>query len=163
VYLRLGKAGEPNLTSDAVDPFSFGRVRRIRSGEGTCFLGYGPVLKLAFDAASRLEAATGERAAIVSVHTLKPLDRPGIAAILNGFARVVVIEEHTPIGGLGGQVKQIAWDSGARCELLTFSLQDEFIHAFGSHDDLRRAHGLSTDAIVDAVLGRSAAVSRPLV
>jgi len=41
-YLRLGKAGEPDLTSNAADPFVVGKVRRIRKGKGTAFLAYGP-------------------------------------------------------------------------------------------------------------------------
>src|SRR5208337_1210684 len=47
-YLRLGKAGEPDLTSNAVDPFVIGKLRRIREGKGTAFLAYGPVVKMAF-------------------------------------------------------------------------------------------------------------------
>ena len=46
-YLRLGKAGEPDLTSNAADPFVIGKLRRIREGKGTAFLAYGPVVKMA--------------------------------------------------------------------------------------------------------------------
>lgn len=152
VYLRLGKSGEPDLTSRAVDPFVFGRVRRLRPGRDVCILSYGPITKMAFDAANAIERETGGSVAVVAVHTLKPLDRDGIARILQQFATVVVLEEHSPRGGLGGQVKEIAWDAGAGCRLTTFSLQDEFIHAFGPHAYLLGRHGLSVEAITRAVL-----------
>ena len=152
VYLRLGKSGEPDLTSQAVDPFVFGRIRRLRPGREVCVLSYGPITKMAFDAADAIERESGATVAVTSVHTLKPLDRKGIARVLQQFATVVVLEEHSPRGGLGGQVKEIAWELGARCRLTTLSLQDEFIHAFGSHAYLLGRHGLSVEAITRAIL-----------
>ena len=151
VYLRLGKAGEPDLTANAPDPFAFGRIRKIREGADVAILTYGPITKMAFDAADLIEKESGGRVAVYSVHTLKPLDREGIARVLQKFSSVVVVEEHSPVGGLGGQVKQVAWDADARCKLITFSLQDEFIHAFGSHAYLLGEHGLSVEAIAKAV------------
>ena len=152
VYLRLGKAGEPDLTSQAPEPFAFGRIRRIRKGSDICILSYGPITKMAFDAAEAIERESGATVAVTSVHTLKPLDREGIAGVLKQFSTVVVVEEHSPRGGLGGQVKEVAWESGAKCRLTTFSLQDEFIHAFGTHAYLLGRHGLSVEAITRAVL-----------
>lgn len=152
VYLRLGKSGEPDLTSQAIDPFAFGRIRRLRPGRDICILSYGPITKMAFDVAGAIEQESGISVAVTSVHTLKPLDRDGIARVLQQFASVVVLEEHSPRGSLGSQVKEIAWESGARCRLTTFSLQDEFIHAFGSHAYLLGRHGLSVEAITRAVL-----------
>lgn len=152
VYLRLGKSGEPNLTAQAVDPFVFGTVRRLRAGRDVCILSYGTITKMAFDVADAIERESGASVAVTSVHTLKPLDREGIARTLQQFDAVVVIEEHTPYGGLSGRVKEIAWESGARCRLSTFSLQDDFIHAFGTHAYLLERHGLSVEAITRAVL-----------
>ena len=64
-----------------------------------------------------------------------------------------MIEEHAPQGGLAPQTKQIAWDSRASCRLDTFTLKDEFIHNYGSHDDLLAAHGISMDTIMKRVGG----------
>ena len=152
VYLRLGKAGEPDLTSTAVDPYVFGRIRRLRQGRDICILSYGSITKMAFDAAEAIEKESGATVAVTSVHTIKPLDREGIARVLQEFSTVVVVEEHSPRGGLGAQVKEIAWESGARCRLATFSLKDEFIHAFGSHGYLLERHGLSVNALTSAAL-----------
>lgn len=146
-YLRLGKAGEPDLTSDAVEAFIFGRIRHLRKGRGIAFLSYGPVTKTALALADAAERKTGRPASVVSVHTLKPLDVDGLAGVLASHDRVVVIEEHVPRGGLGSSVKEIAWDMRAGCDLKLFSLKDEFIHCYGSHDDVLAAHGLSVASI----------------
>lgn len=75
----------------------------------------------------------------------------GVEEALRNHKQVIVIEEHAPQGGLAPQTKQIAWDIGAQCTLHTFTLRDEFIHNYGSHDDLLAAHGLSLDRIMATV------------
>lgn len=146
IYLRLGKAGEPVLTDKAIDAWQFGKIRYLRKGTDVCILSYGIIMKKAFALAELLEKQ-GKSVSIVSVHTLKPLDRTGIAAVLKAHSQAIVIEEHAPQGGLAPQTKQIAWDIKADCDLKTFTLQDEFIHNYGSHDDLLSAHGLDVDKI----------------
>jgi transketolase len=146
VYLRLGKAGEPNLSANAKGPWAFGKIRKLRVGTDVCILSYGPIMKRAFEVADRFEAA-GQTAAVISVHTLKPLDHGGLTEVLRTFPHVVVIEECAPNGSLAMRVKELAWETQSRCKLDTFTLQDAFIHCYGSHDDLLAAHGLSTEKI----------------
>lgn len=146
VYLRLGKAGEPNLTENALDPWEFGKLRYLKKGHDVCILSYGPIMKLASSLAENLENA-GKSVSLVSVHTVKPLDRNGIATALSSHDHIVVIEECVPPGGLAGPVKELAWDQRATCKLDTFTLQDQFIHNYGSHVDLLKAHGLSLESI----------------
>jgi transketolase len=155
VYLRLGKAGEPDLTSAAPDPFRLGKIRFIKQGADICFLSYGPITKMGRDVAERIEKEKSKSCAVVSVHSIKPLDIEGIKAVLAKFPVVIVIEEHAPQGGLGSRVKEIAWDSGARCRLETFSLRDEFVHVYGSHADLLKAHGLDPELIYREVCALS--------
>ena len=145
VYLRIGKAGEPELTKGA-EPWVFGNLRYLRRGRDVCILSYGVITKLAADLADRL-AGGGKSVSLVSAHTVKPLDRAGIEAALRGHSHVVVIEESVPQGGLAAQTKQIAWDIKASCRLDVFTLQDAFIHNYGSHGDLLAAHGLSLERI----------------
>jgi transketolase len=146
VYLRLGKAGEPDLTGNAVDAFEFGKLRYIERGKDVCILGYGPILKLGSELAAKFEAR-GESASLVSVHTVKPLDVDGIVKALRSHKRVVVIEETAPSGGLGPRVKEIALDTGTPCKVDSFALQDAFIHNYGSHGQLQAAHGLDIKSI----------------
>jgi len=146
VYLRLGKAGEPNFTDKAIDSWEFGKLRYIRRGIDVCILSYGVIMHKAMQLADRF-AQQGMSVSVVSCHTLKPLDIVGIEAALHRHRHVIVIEEHAPQGGLASRAKQIAWDTRASCRLDTFTLQDAFIHNYGSHDDLLAAHGLDLSAI----------------
>jgi transketolase len=149
VYLRLGKAGEPNLTKAAEDPWQFGKVRMLRRVDGakTIVLTYGAIAHLALQVADALRES-GEAASVLAVSTLKPLDVAGIAKALGDHSRVIVIEEMVPSGSLGGRVREVAWTMGAACRIDLFGLKDEFVHCYGSHSDILAAHGLSLPSIM---------------
>ena len=149
IYLRLGKVGEPTFTEIA-DPWEFGKIRYTRKGSDVCILTYGVIISLADKIAKNLDAK-GIKPSLVSCHTLKPLDTEGIVKVLQNYSQVIVIEEHAPQGGLGAQVKQIAWDHQAKCLLQTFSLKDDFIHKYGSRESLLEAHGLSEKLIMSEI------------
>jgi transketolase len=147
VYMRLGKAGEPDLTSDAIDAFEFGKVRCLKSGKDLAIISYGITVSMAFELSEKLEVL-GKSTAIYSCHTIKPLDDVGITQILSTHSQVVVIEEHVPHGGLGSRIKEIAFDNKTNCKVRTFSLKDEFIHCYGNHQELLSAHNFSIDKIM---------------
>jgi len=148
VYMRLGKAGEPDLTANAIEPFKFGKIRYLKKGRDLAIFSYGITVAMSLEIAQQLELQ-GKSVSIISCHTIKPLDQLGIQNVLKSHAHVTVIEEHVPHGGLGSRVKEIAWDMGANCRLDCFSLKDEFIHFYGSHKELLAKHGLTAPAICE--------------
>ena len=140
VYLRLGKAGEPNLTQHIAQPWEFGRVRWIRTGGNHCIITYGVITKMVVDLAEEL-ANSGISTSVLTVPTLKPLDYEGLADALKSHDSVTVIEECVP-RALGMEVQALAFRIGYGGAVRTFYLQDEFIHCYGSHADILGAHGL---------------------
>src|SRR5213594_3819818 len=74
----------------------------------------------------------------------------GIMEALRRHAHVIVIEEAAPYA-LGLRVKALAWEARARCRLDVFSLQDAFIHTYGSPGELLAAHGLDLASIARKV------------
>jgi transketolase len=97
--------------------------------------------------------AQGRSVSLVSVHTLKPLDLAGLADVLASHRETIVIEEMSPQGSLGIKVKALAYERGAGCRIHCFSLRDEFVHVYGSHQDVLAAHGLTVDDVVAGVVG----------
>jgi transketolase len=152
VYMRLGKAGEPDLTADAADPFKVGTVRYLQKGDGSlCLLSYGITMAMAFDIAGRYEQATGKKPSIISVHTIKPLDVTGITQALRDHEQTAVIEEHVPHGGLSSRVKEVAMDQGIATRVRGFTLEDAFKHFYGTHPELLAQHGLIPSKIADVL------------
>jgi len=150
VYLRLGKAGEPDFTAALAEKFTFGKLRFLRTGRDVCILTYGSIMKVAAQVAESLQDQ-GRSVSLVSVHTLKPLDMAGLAEVLASHRETVVIEEMSPQGSLGMKVKALAYERRAGSRIHCFSLRDEFVHAYGSHEDVLAAHGLTVDNIVESL------------
>ena len=154
VYMRLGKMGEPDLTSSAVDKFEIGKIRRLKTGNDIAIISYGITVNTCFEVAKKLEEK-GKTVTIVSCHTIKPLDQKGIINILNTHKNVIVIEEHVPHGGLGSRIKEILLDNildnKCKTKLKCFSLQDKFIHFYGNHSELLEKHNLSPKYILEKI------------
>lgn len=150
VYLRLGKAGEPVVTENAEEPWEFGKIRYLQRGSDVCVITHGSIISRALELVDYLRAQ-GKSVSVISAHTLKPFDAKGVASALSAHKQAIVIEEHAPQGGLAALTKQAAWDGGVSCDLRTFTLKDEFIHCYGSHQDILAAHGLSLQALIDGI------------
>ncbi len=151
VYMRLGKAGEPNLTENAVEEFKIGKIRNLSKGKKIAILSYGITLKMCFEINEILKK-NGLNASIYSCHTLKPFDEENIAKILSTYDKVVCIEEHVPQGGLSSLVINSAWKNKSNSNINVFTLKDEFIHFYGNHNQLLDVHGLSVSKVVKKIL-----------
>lgn len=151
VYMRLGKAGEPNLTEKSNEEFQVGKIRNLVKGKEIAILSYGITLKMCFHINEILQK-NGINASVYSCHTLKPFDEEKISKILSTYSKVVTIEEHVPNGGLASLVTKYAWKYKSKSKIDAFTLKDEFIHFYGSHEQLLDIHGLSPSKIFKKIL-----------
>jgi len=151
VYLRLGKKGEPVVHQEP-PALVIGRGLTVREGNDVCLLGLGNMVAPSLEAAALLQAR-GVSAKVVSMHTVKPLDDELLGDVLNRFAVVAVVEEHSRIGGLGSAVAEwaAAQPSRTKARLLSLGTPDLFLPESGSQKYLRKRFGLTPDAIADAV------------
>ena len=115
-------------------------------------LSYGVILKIGLDAVVEAERVLGHTISVVNCHTLKPLDTPGLINFLQQHDKVVVVEELVPQGGLSGVVKSLAFDHRLHCDIQSLTLQDRFLHVYGTHQDLLAAHGIQASTIKEALL-----------
>ena len=149
LYLRLGKVGEPDLTKEAPEPLVPGKIRTLNSGRDLAIVTLGPIARLAFEVARGLKEGGGVDPAIFGIHCPKPLDREGLLEkVLRRFPRVLLLEEHVPHGGISSRVKEVAAEAGTANRFATCTLRDEFIHVYGSHDDVLGAHGLDATSVL---------------
>jgi len=93
----------------------------------------------------------GVRARILSMHTIKPLDKGSVLKAVRETDAVITIEEHNIIGGLGSAVAEAVAESGAAVPFMRIGVRDEFCHKVGSHDYLLKAVGLSAEGIQKSV------------
>jgi transketolase len=146
-YLRIDKGNAGAPPGDIV----LGRVREVRFGSDVAIFATGGILREAIGAAEELGEA-GISATVVDVHTLKPLDCAGIRAIAERCGRVVTVEEHTIVGGLGGAIAECLLESGIPLRgFRRIGLEDCYPDTVGDQAFLRARHGLDAAAIAATV------------
>lgn len=104
-YLRLGKAGEP-VVHRGEPAFTIGRAIPVHNGREVTVITTGGVLHAAVQAAEMLRAE-GIHTGVLSIPTVKPLDEAAIRAVAQTSRALVVVEEHSMIGGLGAAVAEV--------------------------------------------------------
>lgn len=103
VYLRFGRLAVPVINDGADYKFEVGKGVLLKEGNDVTIVATGLCVGAALEAAEKL-AADGISAEVINIHTIKPLDEELILASAKKTGKVVTIEEHSVIGGLGSAV-----------------------------------------------------------
>ena len=103
VYLRFGRLAVPVINDNAEYKFEIGKAITLREGTDVTIIANGLCVAPALEAAEKL-AADGIDAKVINIHTIKPLDEDLVVAAAKETGKVVTVEEHSIIGGLGGAV-----------------------------------------------------------
>lgn len=145
VYLRLGR-DEEKIVYTENPPFEIGRAILLREGGDIAIIANGPMVAEAVEAADEL-AASGIRARVLDMHTVKPLDRQSVNACARETQAIITVEEHNIIGGLGSAVLEaLAEEPG--CPVVRIGIPDVF-PVIGSTFELRRHLGLCSAHIAE--------------
>lgn len=148
IYMRIGKKGEP-VVHQTEPKVTIGKAIIVRPGKDVALLVAGTVLPVALEAAEAL-SALGHSAQVISVHTIKPLDKELLADTFARFKIVATIEEHSVLGGLGGSVAEWLTEQPNRnSTLIRFGTRDEFLHQTCDQDEAREHFGLTGPAITE--------------
>ena len=126
-YLRLGKAGEPEVHAAIRRRFPRS-ARRSRSCEGgdVTIISTGGMLRHAVDVAEALRTKDGVKARVLSMHTVKPLDVEAVARAAEETGAIVTVEEHNVSSGLGSVVAQaLATMPGRKPAFRAYGVPDE--------------------------------------
>ena len=103
VYLRFGRLAVPVINDNPDYKFEMGKGIVLREGKDVTIVANGLCVAASLEAAEKL-AADGIEAKVINIHTIKPLDEDLIVAAAKETGKVVTVEEHSIIGGLGGAV-----------------------------------------------------------
>ena len=149
VYIRLGRAETKDIHDDSYH-FEWGKAEVLRQGSDVTIFATGIMTAKALDAAETL-AKQGVQAEVINVHTIKPLDEETVIASAKKTGKVVTVEEHSIIGGLGSAVAEVL---ARQCptKQAFVGVQDSFGES-GSPDDLLEKYGLTAEVIVKAAVG----------
>jgi transketolase len=147
-YLRLARLATPVVFDPETYEFELGRGVVIREGTDVTVFACGLMVSEAIKAANKL-AEEGISAEVINIHTIKPIDEELVIASARKTGRVVTVEEHTVIGGLGSAVCDVL-SSACPVPVRKVGVQDSFGES-GPAWDLLHRYGLDADGITHAV------------
>ena len=105
VYLRFGRLAVPVINDRPDYKFEIGKGIVLREGSDVTIIATGLEVNESLEAAKMLEA-DGISAQVINIHTIKPLDTELVVSAAKKTGKVVTVEEHSVIGGLGGAVAE---------------------------------------------------------
>ena len=147
-YLRFGRLAVPVINDTPDYKFEIGKGVVLREGKDVTIVATGLPVSNCLEAAEKL-AADGIDAKVINIHTIKPLDEELIVAAAKETGKVVTVEEHSVIGGLGSAVCD-ALAEKAPTPVKKIGIQDVFGES-GPAVELVKKYGLDADSIYKEV------------
>ena len=148
VYMRFGRLATPIINDNADYKFEIGKGVTLREGTDVAIIATGLCVAESLAAAEKL-AADGVNAKVINIHTIKPLDEELVVAAAKECGRVVTVEEHSVIGGLGAAVCETL-SRKAPAPVKTIGIQDCFGES-GPAVALLKKYGLDAEGIYASV------------
>ena len=150
VYIRLGKGHELRVHSTSPH-FEIGKGIILKEGSDIVLIATGNMLSTAKQVADMLEG-NGLSIRLVSMHTVKPIDKALILKAAKETKAIFTIEEHSIISGLGSAVAEVIAESKHKCLFKRIGLLDIFNKDVGSQEYLREKNSLSVKQILKTIL-----------
>ena len=148
VYMRFGRLAVPVINDEANYKFEIGKGITLKEGKDVTIIATGLEVNESLEAAKLLEA-DGISAEVINIHTIKPLDKELVVASAKKTGKVVTVEEHSVIGGLGGAVAE-ALSEEAPTKMLRIGMMDKFGQS-GPAKALIEYYGLDGKSIYETV------------
>ena len=148
VYMRFGRLAVPVINDEANYKFEIGKGITLKEGKDVTIIATGLEVNESLEAAKLLEA-DGISAEVINIHTIKPLDKELVVASAKKTGKVVTVEEHSVIGGLGGAVAE-ALSEEAPTKMLRIGMMDKFGQS-GPAKALIEYYGLDGKSIYEKV------------
>ena len=149
-YYRCGYKGEKDIHSGPID-FKIGKANIVSEGKDITLMFAGPIGSEVVEAAAML-AKDGINCRVVSMHTIKPIDKDMILDSAKNTGGIVTVEEHNLMGGLGSAVAEVLCDEGvspAKFKRLAFP--DVNVAKIGGQKWIRDQYGLQARGIAQSV------------
>lgn len=151
VYIRINRGFDQTVYTGEDYGFTFGKGVLMTEGDDVAIIANGSCVFQALQAARILENDYHIHARVINLHTLKPIDKDIILSAALDTRRIITVEDHTVIGGLGTAVGEVVLESGRACAFKKLGINDHFSE-LGFHEDLMTINGIDADHITAAAV-----------
>ncbi len=149
-YIRINRGFDRVLYENEDYGFEVGKAVELHEGTDCTIIACGSCAFQAREAAKFLESADGLKVRVLNMHTIKPIDREAIIKAVLETRRIITVEDHSTIGGLGSAVSEVVVDSGKACAFKMLGHEDKFA-PIGLHEDIMSIVGIDANGIINAV------------
>ena len=146
--MRFGRLAVPVINDKPDYKFELGKAITLREGTDVTIIASGLPVSESLAAAEML-AAEGISAAVINMHTVKPLDEEAVIRAAEKTGKIVTVEEHSVIGGLGSAVCDVVAQK-APAKVLKIGVNDVFGES-GPAVQLIKKYGLDSESICEKV------------
>ena len=147
VYLRLGRLATP-VIYDETQKFEIGKAVQIGEGTDATVFATGVTVSEAIKAKNELEKQ-GINIRVVDIHTIKPIDKDMIIKCAKETKKLISIEDHNVIGGLGSAIAEVLTEEYPK-KLVRLGIKDTFGKS-GKAEDLMEYFGITKIQLVEEV------------
>lgn len=148
VYLRLGTNKEPEIYNHDYN-FEIGKGVMIRDGKDITLIGTGSILNDIITVAEKIEQEK-IYARVINIHTVKPIDKDIIYKAIKETGKIIVIEDHNIIGGLGSAVAEVIAEFGREVKFKRIGLLD-FSNGYGTYTQVKENNGIGIEQIYNSI------------
>lgn len=138
MYIRIGRHNRGIFDNNMIE---VGKASIIEEGKDIAIISTSNMLPDAYDYCQKLKSE-GRKPYLISMHTIKPLDKECLLSLINKGVEVHTLEEHSIIGGLGSAVAEVIAESGKGIKFKRIGIPDEFSHYIGSQKYIKKQFGL---------------------
>lgn len=148
VYLRLGTNREAEIYEEDYE-FRIGKAVTLREGNDVTLIGTGSILKDILEATAQLQDE-GIRARVINMHTVKPVDKEVIIRAVEETGKVITVEDHNIIGGLGSAVAEVIaeYDMGTKFRRVGLN---GFSEGYGTYEEVKKNNYICKNKIIDTI------------
>ena len=148
VYMRFSRLATPVFNNPETYKFEIGKAITMREGKDVAIIAAGLPVASAMEAAEKL-AAEGIEARVIDMHTIKPLDEEAVLRAAKEIGKIVTVEEHSIIGGLGSAVAEVLAEQYP-AKLKRVGIYDRYTES-GPAEALIHHYGLDGEGVYNAV------------
>lgn len=148
VYLRFGRLAVPVINDNEEYKFELGKGITLKEGTDVTIIATGLPVSESLEAAEMLEK-DGISVRVINIHTIKPLDEEIVAKAANETGKIVTVEEHSIIGGLGSAVCDVVAEK-APAKVMKIGINDVYGES-GPALELIKKYGLDAESIYKKV------------
>lgn len=151
-YVRLVRPATPVFTNSKKG-FTIGQSKKIKTGRDLSILGHGPILYQAIEAQTHIDLKWAKKISleIINCSSIKPLDHKTILKSLKKTGRLIVIEDHQKIGGLGEAVTHLLLENNLSCKFKHLAVDDQFGQSARNPQKLYDHYGIGLKSLLKSI------------